>query len=101
MEILLKKYGALISSRLFTMNDQEKFSKFSADSNPIHIDPTYARRTISGECIVHGIHGLMWALNEFLKEYALIINSFESENLIFFTTKNKARNYFKEIFIYK
>jgi hypothetical protein len=79
MEILLKKYGSLISSRLFTMNDQEKFSKFSADSNPIHIDPTSARRTINGECIVHGIHGLMWALNEFIKEYALIIDSFAAQ----------------------
>ena len=60
--------GTLIGSRFFTLNDQHEFAKFSADSNPIHIDPIFARRSISGECIVHGIHGLMWALNEFTRK---------------------------------
>ncbi len=81
MERLVKKYGSLISSRVFTLNDQYEFSQFSADINPIHIDPIYARRTIVGECIVHGVHGLMWALNNLLKTHDLYISSFEAKFL--------------------
>lgn len=53
----------LVASRIFTLEDQNDFAKFSGDFNPIHVDPIFARRTISGQCVVHGIHGLMWALD--------------------------------------
>lgn len=52
-----------LASTIFKLEDQKNFAKFSGDSNPIHVDPVFARRTISGECVVHGIHGLMWALD--------------------------------------
>ena len=56
----------LLSSRTFNLYDQNIFAKFSGDFNPIHLDSVQARRTISGQCIVHGIHVLMWALESLL-----------------------------------
>nr|MBS0022174.1 hypothetical protein [Gammaproteobacteria bacterium] len=55
--------GQHLKSRNFTFTDQLEFANFSGDTNPIHIDPVAARRTISGQCIMHGIHGLLWALD--------------------------------------
>jgi hypothetical protein len=52
-----------IASRQFSMADQQEFSKFSGDVNPIHIDTVYSRRTMYGQCILHGVHGLLWALD--------------------------------------
>lgn len=57
-----------ISARRFLLAEQIKFANFSGDANPIHMDPIDARRTISGQCIVHGMHGLLWALDSFAKE---------------------------------
>ena len=61
-----------VASRKFSLADQIAFAKFSGDFNPIHIDPIVARRTISGQCVVHGIHGLMWALDSFIVKLNLI-----------------------------
>ena len=52
-----------ISVRRFTFTDQNRFVNFSGDSNPIHVDPIGARRTMAGQCIVHGMHSLLWALD--------------------------------------
>ena len=49
--------------RRFTPADQLAFSRLSGDSNPIHLDAVAARRTLAGQCIVHGVHGLLWALD--------------------------------------
>ena len=46
------------------MEDQLKFAEVSGDFNPIHLDPLVARRSMYGEIVVHGIHQLLWALNE-------------------------------------
>ena len=40
----------------------ESFARLSGDVNPIHVDAAYARRTIAGEPVVHGIHLLLQAL---------------------------------------
>jgi hypothetical protein len=58
----------LLTSRSFKLLDQNFFAKFSGDFNPIHVNPNIARRTISGQCVVHGIHGLMWALESLLSK---------------------------------
>jgi len=68
----VKKYSLqvseeILSKRYFSMEDQIDFSKFSGDINPIHIDPIAARRTLSGQCIVHGMHSLLWALDSLAK----------------------------------
>lgn len=52
-----------ISARRFSFNDQNRFATLSGDTNPIHVDPIAARRTMAGQCIVHGMHSLLWALD--------------------------------------
>jgi len=77
MKKLNKKFGLLINSRTFSLDGQLKFAKFSGDTNPIHIDPILARRTIVGECIVHGINGLMYAIDSLIKYNGIILNHFD------------------------
>ena len=38
-------------------DDIQKFIEVSGDTNPLHSDPEYARRTRFGECIAHGMLG--------------------------------------------
>ena len=49
-------------SRTFTLADQQAFARLSGDWNPMHVDAIAARRTLFGECVVHGVHTLLWAL---------------------------------------
>ena len=68
--------------RSFSKLDTKNFSQLSGDYNPIHIDEVYARKTITGTCVVHGIHNLLWVLelvakknSGFFKEiYAQFLN---------------------------
>ena len=53
-----------MTTRRFTLDDQERFAALSGDSNPLHIDPLVARRSMLGGVAVHGIHLLLWALDE-------------------------------------
>ena len=50
----------------FNMEDQNFFAKVSGDYNPIHTDSVYSRRTMFGKIVVHGIHGVIWALDNYL-----------------------------------
>lgn len=52
-----------LASRQFSRTDQLAFASLSGDVNPIHLDPVAARRTVAGQCIVHGMHSLLWALD--------------------------------------
>jgi acyl dehydratase/NADP-dependent 3-hydroxy acid dehydrogenase YdfG len=49
------------------MGDQHLFAELSGDYNPVHVDPEQARRTVFGHAVVHGVHGLMWALDCWLR----------------------------------
>lgn len=53
----------VISCRKFGIDDQIWFAERSGDWNPLHVDPITARRLLFGEVIVHGMHGLLWALD--------------------------------------
>lgn len=53
--------------RIFTLDDQIAFAKLSGDSNPMHIDAIAARRTMFGAPVVHGIHGVLYALDRWLE----------------------------------
>jgi hypothetical protein len=53
--------------KIFKIEDQNWFSKISGDYNPIHLDDLYARKSMFGEIIVHGIHLVIWSLDEFSK----------------------------------
>lgn len=50
--------------RRFDQRDQERFARLTGDWNPIHVDPVAARRTVAGAPVVHGVHLLLWALDE-------------------------------------
>jgi hypothetical protein len=54
----------LIASRVFTLADQQRFALWSGDANPMHMDPAAARRTQAGAPAVHGVHALLWALDQ-------------------------------------
>ena len=53
-----------VSSRQFSWDDQHLFARLSGDVNPMHMDPVVARRTSAGGPVVHGVHLLVWAINE-------------------------------------
>lgn len=53
-----------IATRRFRLDDQLFFARLSADHNPLHVDPLYARRTLAGGAIVHGVHATLWALDQ-------------------------------------
>lgn len=54
----------MIASRTFSTTDQSVFARWSGDFNPLHMDPLAARRTQAGAPVVHGIHALIWALDQ-------------------------------------
>lgn len=60
-----------MTTRRFTMVDQERFAALSGDSNPLHLDPLIARRSMLGGVTVHGIHLLLWALDELAAQRGL------------------------------
>jgi NAD(P)-dependent dehydrogenase (short-subunit alcohol dehydrogenase family) len=53
----------VIATRQFQLADQHRFAALTGDANPMHVDPVAARRTQFGAAVVHGVHGLMWALD--------------------------------------
>ncbi len=42
-------------TRKFTEHDVGEFSELSLDFNPVHLDPDYAKNSMFGQRIVHGI----------------------------------------------
>lgn len=69
------EFGILLKSRVFTLKDQYDFAEFSGDKNPIHLNSLEARRTIAGQCIVHGINSLLWALDTLVFSTGLTVLS--------------------------
>ena len=55
-----------MSNSYFTLEDQSLFARLSGDNNPLHIDAIAARRTLFGAPLVHGVHGLLRALDYWL-----------------------------------
>ena len=54
--------------RKFFLNDQVAFAEISDDYNPVHLDNLIARRSIFGAIIVHGMHLVLWAINEQIRK---------------------------------
>lgn len=59
-----------MTQRIFTAEDQLAFAKLSGDYNPLHMDPVLARRLLFGRQVVHGLHALLWSLDDHLKSRA-------------------------------
>lgn len=55
-----------MSKRTFTLDNQHSFAALSGDWNPLHIDPLAARRSQFGRPVVHGMHLLLWSLEQLL-----------------------------------
>jgi len=55
----------VLARRIFSLDDQLEFARFSGDRNPMHVDRVLARRTQAGAPVVHGIHLLLWAIDSF------------------------------------
>src|SRR5450631_1878428 len=51
-----------IGRKQFSVQDQEAFASWSADRNPMHVDGVAARRLLTGQPVVHGVHVLITAL---------------------------------------
>jgi acyl dehydratase len=49
-------------ARTWGVGDHTSFSLLSGDCNPLHMDPQWARCSLFGECIVHGMALALWAL---------------------------------------
>jgi hypothetical protein len=56
-----------MTSRTFQIADQEAFATLSGDFNPMHVDELAARRLLFGKPVVHGIHAVLWALDEWCR----------------------------------
>ena len=52
----------------FSEDDQISFAELSGDYNPIHLEPLKARRTSFGQPVIHGVHVLLWALDNLVSE---------------------------------
>ena len=73
-----------LGAKVFSYDDQINFAQLSGDNNPIHLEALYARKTISGECIVHGINSFLWAL-EFILKNSKSIYLYEGSNFSSYT----------------
>jgi acyl dehydratase/NAD(P)-dependent dehydrogenase (short-subunit alcohol dehydrogenase family) len=51
-----------IGEKTFSQQDQQTFAGLSHDCNPMHMDPIFARRLLTGRQVVHGIHVLISAI---------------------------------------
>jgi acyl dehydratase len=51
------------------MQDQAWFAQLSGDNNPLQMDPIAARRTQAGVPVVHGLHTLLWCIDQFADRY--------------------------------
>ncbi|MEJ2164984.1 MAG: SDR family NAD(P)-dependent oxidoreductase [Desulfobacterales bacterium] len=56
-----------MTQHVFTSDDQAAFARLSGDYNPLHMNPVLARRLLFGRQIVHGMHALLWSLDDHLK----------------------------------
>uniref|UniRef100_UPI003561861C SDR family NAD(P)-dependent oxidoreductase n=1 Tax=Roseovarius sp. TaxID=1486281 RepID=UPI003561861C len=45
------------------------FASLSGDFNPMHVDERAARRLLFGKPVVHGMHAVLWSLNEWCESH--------------------------------
>jgi acyl dehydratase len=57
MMIKLKVGDKRSVKKIFTDSDVHEFSDLSLDKNPLHLDSSFAKETVFGQRIVHGLLG--------------------------------------------
>ena len=57
----------MITERSFDSRDQAWFAACCGDHNPLHMNSRWAERHFPGAQVVHGVHILLWALDELLQ----------------------------------
>jgi acyl dehydratase/NAD(P)-dependent dehydrogenase (short-subunit alcohol dehydrogenase family) len=63
-----------IAAKIFDAQDQVRFAVLTGDSNPMHTDSNFARRTQAGAPVVHGVHALLWLLDAVAAHHSEIAN---------------------------
>jgi acyl dehydratase len=58
-----------MTNRRFQIPDQLAFASLSGDFNPMHTDERAARRLLFGKPVVHGIHAVLWCINEWCQSF--------------------------------
>lgn len=59
-----------ITDVTFTAADVDAFAVIAGDTNPMHVDAVLARRTMYGQCVVHGIYLLLAGLDRLAAKIA-------------------------------
>ena len=63
-----------LGDHIFNTVDVESFARASGDFNPMHVDPVFARRLITGGQTVHGMYTLLFALDLYYQAHSHIPN---------------------------
>lgn len=58
-------------ARRFLLDDQQRFARLSGDFNPLHLDAADARQRLFGGVVVHGVHLVLWVLEDVLESVAV------------------------------
>lgn len=72
-----------LTDHTFATDDQEAFARLSGDYNPLHVDNVVARRQLFGEVVVHGVHTLLWAVEQWVRISNAEVVRFENLRAIF------------------
>jgi hypothetical protein len=63
-------YVIKLGSQIFNKADIDSFARASGDFNPMHVDPVFARRLITGGQTVHGMYTLLFALDLYYQDHS-------------------------------
>ena len=63
-----------LGNHIFSKEDIESFARASGDFNPMHVDPVFARRLITGGQTVHGMYTLLFCVRSLLSKHSHVPN---------------------------
>jgi NAD(P)-dependent dehydrogenase (short-subunit alcohol dehydrogenase family) len=60
-----------MNHRVISLKQSRDFARLSGDSNPLHVEPIWARRLQFGGCVVHGVNLTLLMLEEVLRAHRI------------------------------